>query len=604
MRERETNEIGDAFERAKHGMINARYNNHYRMHNAAKEPPMTWEQAFEVIISSDQLSSLTSAEVFDIKLGARECDALELRNRFLAKFLQWQATQWLRFRDDAVLQASGSVGRVDDVINLPNWIFVWPQLRYESQLRHTAIEHAMTADYRIENAVSDLAFLNGTIEELRSIVDHFVYLGKSKVREAVVRVIESWTGATPWGEVFGSLLSGEGPTTARQDVAEAVKLLRQLTMDHVPRSTRYGLFGMSGATRTAWRGALRDSVNNNPELRDAVTEAVLWLSSDDEDRFAQLTALHINIDDPEAAIGKLMGHPSLRLQLRARSAVELAAGKRDPVEAFLLSPKDIDVPPTSRRLSKTWLNDPTLEQLLVNGFSNAAESLADEVRATASAGEETLVAKLFERLKNGVSEIGRITKSYARETDKREYLHFALDHRFVGKSEEGAEGLGGVASFSSDVTLIMKGCRPDGKAFAERAVFLQAKRMYRGKAEGQGEYYEYDVPQVRDLAEQSTSSFLLSVGPRAGGVTIPVMPARLFLERFDNDVKTKRLDITTVAGNSRNLAEWLVDDVIGLWTGDSRGEAIERARYGRGDTATLVVELDVRFVPLNPDDLS
>lgn len=215
----------------------------------------------------------------------------------------------------------------------------------------------------------------------------------------------------------------------------------------------------------------------------------------------------------------------------------------------------------------------------------------------ASAGEEALVARLFERMRCACIDATKRAAEFAREADRGERLCVTLDHRFVGKKEEGEAGLQEDGSFSTDVTLVIKATRSSGHAFAERATFMQAKRMRRGNVPGGREYYDVDVQQIRDIAEQTTSSFLLAVGPYVRGVAMPVMPARLFLDRFDEGQASKRLDLETVAINSRGIAEWLVDDIIGLWTGDPRDETVMKAREGGGDHATLLVEIEVSLEP-------
>jgi len=602
MTESNANQLDDAFTYAKREIVDARYRRNFEVPSPT-HPGLTWSQALETVITSDRLASLEFNEVCDIKSGAFECPDTVARDLFLQRFGVWQAAQWPRFRESATLQAISRVGRTGAIYgDLKRSVFEWPQLRAEAQVRQEAILHAIKTDYRIDEAVSDLALFDGSVELLRPILDRVIAAGLKEVNEAMTRLITCWVGPTPWGKLFGSLLTEMDAGVNNPDVASVMRLMAELPMDLVTRKTSQGLRRLSGATRTAWRSLLLEAVANDHCLRDAVTEAVLWLASDGEDKFAQLTALHLNLDNAEEAMARLANHPSLRVRMRARAAMELASGNRDPVENMLLTSKETATPWSSRLSARTWLNDPRLEQLLINGFTKATESLADEVRSTASAGEETLVAKLFERLKNSVENIGQMTRAYARETDKREYLHVELDHRFIGKAEEGAEGLNGSSSFSTDVTLIMRGARPNGTVFAERSVFLQAKRMYRGKSVGQGEHYEFNMPQIRDLAMQSSSSFLLAIGPRAGGVTIPVVPARLFLDRFDSELTAKRLDIATVAANSRGLAEWLVDEVIGLWTGDPQSAAVNKAKAAYGDSATLLVRLDVRFIPLGPDE--
>ncbi|TDK31224.1 hypothetical protein E2F50_19930 [Rhizobium deserti] len=559
---------------------------------------MSWPEALETILSGLAVYDLTYEKVRDVKLGARECPDDDVRAEFIDRLEAWQFQHLQKFKGQAREDAIANIGRRgyghDDFDRL---VFVWPHLKDDGEFLDRALQHTlMSSGSDFHECLRDLALLNGSLASLRVVMESASIKGLL-FSPWMVELINAWQGNILWAQLMLALLSEDHRARGTEAIRALADVVLQLPMAGF-KSSGLSLERLSGASRKAWRGHFAELAAKDRELGEAATEALLWFAADSEDRFVQLAVIQA---DP--AIGdkslERSRHPSPRVRLRARSAVEMIEGRPDPVYEMLAAFGPSRPRITSRRESRTWLGNAGVEQILVGAFSQAAETLADEVRSTASAGEETLVAKLFERLKNYSEQATRYGRDFARELDLPEFADVALDHRFVGKKEEGAEGLVEGASFSTDVTLILKASK-NGKTFAERAVFIQAKRMFRG-ANAAGEYYEVDMKQLRDLVKQP-SSFLLFVGPRTGGVTMPVIPARLFEERFDNGSNTKRPPIGTVAANGRNLAEWLVDDVIGLWTGESDSAAVEKARRGGGDTATLLVELSVTLKRVETED--
>src|ERR1700730_12347372 len=122
----------------------------------------------------------------------------------------------------------------------------------------------------------------------------------------------------------------------------------------------------------------------------------------------------------------------------------------------------------------------------------------------------------------------------------------------------------------------MRATRRDEPAFAERACLVQAKRLYRRGTALDLEHYLVDLTQVKDIAAQTTSSFLLLVDPGTE-VVMPIIPARLFLDRYDEGQKTRQIGPEAGARLGRSMASWLVYEVIGLWTGDPCRKVVERA---------------------------
>jgi hypothetical protein len=173
-----------------------------------------------------------------------------------------------------------------------------------------------------------------------------------------------------------------------------------------------------------------------------------------------------------------------------------------------------------------------------------------------------------------------------------EIVQVSLDRRIIGKSEEGATGLADGHSFSADICLIVS-ARRNGKSLAQRATLLQAKRLSLARHR---EFFRVDLAQVKDLAQQSQSSFLILIGPQTGETTIPIIPVCLALDWFDPPIgeRTVRPDVAARLG--RSLADWLLTDVIGMWTGDSSKDLIEKARGSAFGRPTTVLEMTVEIV--------
>jgi hypothetical protein len=565
-----------------------------------EEENFTWAKAADVLAGQFDGQSLDQMAFENLVEGASRCPDEKVQARFGIIFDRWRALHWPRLRH-AVLSAAiaglGHNGYLERAIDM------WPALKSEPELRAQALHYAQRADRRIfPFAVANLALLTGSRADLRMIVHLAEGPSGMEAQVQVTELIKKWSADTVWGKLLLALWTGKdegiSETPLSQPVAVAVRMLREVPLRLSKGNSDVQLGAMSGASRMAWRRRLATAAEDDDELRDAIVEALLWFGIDAEDAFVQRAAIHIAGEHWSSVLRSLFDHPSSRADLRARSALDLLTGAVDPVEnlALVEAHRHMDAP-AFRGTSRTWLGDAQLEGLMAAAFASAATSLADEVRLTASAGEETLVARLFERLRGACLEVTKQAKILARETDRAERLRVKLDHRFVGKKEEGEGGLADDVRFSTDVTLIVKARSGSGHVLGERATLIQAKRMRRGGSPPDYEHYTVDLGQVRDIAKQTTSSFLLAVGPQSRGVVMPVIPARLFLDRFDEGQATKRLDVITMAVNGRSLADWLVDDVIGLWTGDPRERVIAKAREGGGDQATLLVEIEVALEP-------
>jgi hypothetical protein len=283
--------------------------------------------------------------------------------------------------------------------------------------------------------------------------------------------------------------------------------------------------------------------------------------------------------------------------------LDLANGVPDAVELLQSAKRERQVETRlvadGLRPACTWIADARIERLIENALDEAARTFGETVRRTRASGEETHVSILFERLATAFARINDRLALYAAETEANERLEIRLEHRIVGKSEEGGAGVD-TARFSADVCLLFEG-REAGRRFARRASLLQAKRIFVRQAALDVDYYPVDVSQLEDLASQTMAGFLLLVGPACEGVAMPVIPARLFLDMVERGESSGQIAPATASRLGKGIEAWLVEDVIGLWTGDWDEALVAKGKRGEGREPFLLVEITADRVRKGPD---
>jgi len=168
----------------------------------------------------------------------------------------------------------------------------------------------------------------------------------------------------------------------------------------------------------------------------------------------------------------------------------------------------------------------------------------------------------------------------------------------VGKSALAARI--GAWWLSADVCLIFE-ARESGNRFAHRASLLQAKRLYRRRGPLDVDYYPVDTSQLEDLAGQTMASFLLLIGPECDGISVPVIPAHLFLDLVERGQPSTQIAPAEASRLGKGIGTWLVEDVNGLWTGDWAAAIVDRAEGGKDREPFLLVEVVVERIRKGPD---
>lgn len=485
----------------------------------------------------------------------------------------------------------------------------WHSLKDDPVLLKLLLNAMRKHDFDFNSAIHRLHMMQGDEYAARSVFT-LIKQCDSRFREwgELAQLMAHWAGGTPWGnlqfllwrqpvaeESVGSI---EITTTER----EVCILLHQFGIPFVGKAS-FHLANLSAEANASWRRRLKAAVAREPELRLPTAETLLWLAPSELDRPALFAVL--DLYDGESTLDNLrslLNHPDPLVQLRAGSVLDIIAGEPDTMDLLLssrgASSRGIVEPPAAAP-ARTWIADARIEQLIERTLNTEASRVGATIGDSLDMGEESLLMHLLDRLTTAFDKIDSQLLALAAETHTNERLSLRLVHRVVGKHEEGGPGVE-ADKFSADVCFVFE-ARDAGKRFARRASLVQAKRLFRQPSGKRREYYPIKASQLADLTQQTLASFLLLLGPVRDEVQIPVIPAGLALDLIEREQLKSQLSPSHAALLGKRIGSWLLEDVIGLWTGDWNPAIIQRSEGGPGTKPFIMVEIIAERQRKGPD---
>lgn len=453
-------------------------------------------------------------------------------------------------------------------------------------------------------------------------------------------------GWTPWTKIFGLLLvfpeladvgaQVRGPEQRGWEAKEVTQardfLGRHLAREHSLRllSARLlelveelggygeGILSRPADTRGAYVAALEEACAEDPELRRAVIEALLWLPPSRAADLAQFAAVRLVRSSDAAFLDELRAHPDLLVSY-GTSAVRTAAlgSVGDAPIALPLPPGSFAasltmlraIPKEEDEAPRTWLGDRMAERLIERTVANVEAQFAEEYRHYGDDGEERLLAILFDRLATQFAALDQALLAAARAAGAPRRSSVELHYRSVDKPEEGKRGVRDAERFSTDLCLIVSPSL-DGRPLPRRATIIQAKRLYRDKRRRKSALpvwqrsFHLKPSQVAALIAQTQSSFFLFQGPPLGGRGVPIIPAQLVSDLSAHQGGAgAELAREMVAIASQPLAEWLTYEALALRTGDPLDELVKKAEGLDGGLARRLLALPTLDIRVAVSDM-
>lgn len=567
-----------------------------------EKPKLNWDAAAAAIISVEDLP--LDAETFlrllnktDNFNGKRIFDVL----------LRWGNSNWSMVK--SAIHEKARTSFANEYFHAPDYdqfceiVRRWPRLQDDSEF--------------LEKLLSLMArnptFHDGAIQRLQELQHDQVAAGRVlaiimesstflKTPSSFAALAKKWAGDTTWGQL-NILLWTKVFSNSRLEVARNIESVASLLEEFgiLSSPNNYKLSQLSPESRASWRRDLKAAVGDDENLRSATAEALLGLGAPHDDRAVLFAIMELYRDGLEEKLLPFLSHSNRLVRRRVQAVIDLFRLEPDVMELFqarstLARQKPLMI---GRQIPRTWIGDPRIEQIIETALEEAAQLSGEQILSNLDCGEETHLMLLLGELKAAFGSITNLLASFAAEASAPDHLSFELDldYRVVGKHEEGGVGVG-TESFSTDLCLLIE-ARDAGKLFARRASLIQAKRLY---SPDKNPYYPVKLDQLKDLSGQTLASFLVLLGPARAGVKIPVIPARLVLDLIERGEPATSITSERASELGKGIGTWLVEDAIGLWTGDWSQDIVERAEGRTNRRPLKLVRLVVDRIPRGPED--
>lgn len=542
-------------------------------------PDVNWDMVSAVISEANDLA--LDAATFSKLLKKIRVYA---GHRFFSILDQWGDENWLVARSVLVEHARTYFAAEYGEEFIP-FIKKWPRLKSDPEL----------LDLLIGTMRYNLRFLGRYVPRLGALqLDQAaaqrvlaVVMDAStcfEKRDEFAALIQQWAGHSTWGQLqvllWSQKLASDSPTLVAKNVEHVAALLKEFGI--LASSNNYRLSDLSAESRAAWRRELKVAVGRDQELRYATAESLLGLGSSSDDRAILFAVSELYNDDLGDELTSFLSHPNALVSRRIRAVIDMFNLEPDAMtllQARRLTRSNIPSPVFTLRKPRTWIGDAYIEQLIESTLDKAALVAGQNILRTLDSGEEAHVMLLLGELKTAFQTTSNLLLDLAVESDAQSRLSFGLDldYRVIGKQEEGGAGIN-TETFATDVCLLIE-VRDAGNTFARRTSLLQAKRLYSPDVRP---YYPIKRKQLEDLSTQTFASFLVLLGPECEGMTIPIIPARLMLDLIASGESSTQIAPQKASVLGKGIGTWLLEDFIGLWTGDWAESVVERGN-GNGE---------------------
>ncbi|MCY1022247.1 hypothetical protein OV427_41275 [Pyxidicoccus sp. MSG2] len=361
----------------------------------------------------------------------------------------------------------------------------------------------------------------------------------------------------------------------------------------------------------AWRQEVSARMGRKPVLRKAAIEFFLWCAPDAASSEAELTVLAlVRTATDQRLVRKLKEHPSARVRFRVRTLQAWLQGSGKGGAAPSVEPSGVAGPTTLtealRHLhvtravplgGRTWLRDRDLEELLFGAVARVEAEFAARYPERFREDTADLVADLLEGLRGTLERVkADLSAMLAQGQPAPMELGFTVRRMRTAPDEEvvapelevvGAR-VAREATPSSvprppgvEVAFILK-VNVDGFIRTERVAFVQVVKL---EQRGEGQWlpaFRLGREHLDALLLRTDAAFCLFLTPPFPRAECWVVPARLARGLTESHRSLSGVPRDGVQRAARSLSQWLVGELLGLWSGDERPEVLAWARAEQG----------------------
>ncbi|MEW6367744.1 MAG: hypothetical protein AB1714_24195 [Acidobacteriota bacterium] len=246
-----------------------------------------------------------------------------------------------------------------------------------------------------------------------------------------------------------------------------------------------------------------------------------------------------------------------------------------------------------RDRSQTWLGDIGVESLWRGAVDVACKEFGHTFNHWGGHYEHEPVFHLAATMVRHLEDTNKTIKEWL--SDRRTPpISISLSvRRFQVRQKGGAAGEGGPSGTRADLGLIFD-CEVPGLAQAAHVTLIQAKSLWKKNwSQGWEGSVPIDTTQLDALLKVSEHSHYMFMFNTELAPAPLIVPAR-FVQDVLAAQSTSTVPVPVLIRAAKDLPSFLVHDVVGLWTGDSDRQLVEKARAGTDDGVGPWVAIEIR----------
>jgi hypothetical protein len=566
-----------------------------------EQVPINWVAAEEVLSGELATLDISDAEYsnFYKALVAIGYSGNALR----AQIVKYGCARWNELSETIRSLVVGYIPDRDtgaSYVHLGGVIRDFPELANDDEIFNSFIHSIEFQRANLETSLSQIRVLSGDEKRVARVLRAIGAAGHRSVHHQFSLLCAEWAGESAYGKLQYALWYDPAKRDRHEtmvnmhippQVEKLASLLVEFGLGAKAGKNHYNISNLPSAAKTSWRDELATVVGENSELAAAVLETFFVMGPAGQDHELLSATIKLAERLPKDGLAAHISPETTLANRRARACMSMMEGSSDVLDLMIHAYQSSFENGVNAKapVPKTWLGDARVEQLFECSVNEMARIVGDEIFDNLDAGEESHLSELFKELKFCLEKLSSQLAFAANELDAHERFDFSLSQRIIGKPEEGGAGIDH-PRFSTDVCLIFK-AMDDGVCLSQRATLIQAKRLQ--MINGRPFVYSIKRDQLDDIATQTLASFLLLLGPAHGSSRLPVIPAGLMVDLMKQN-SSMSLSPSNAAGLGRSFGTWLLEDVIGLWTGDRTGKLVEKALGRENGRPRLIFELVVQ----------
>lgn len=272
---------------------------------------------------------------------------------------------------------------------------------------------------------------------------------------------------------------------------------------------------------------------------------------------------------------RLLSHTSKKIPIKGFMDLQYKGGLLEAVEGLY----DFSQSKLKGEKGQTWIGDAAVESLAFGAIGKANNEFNEYFDSQFGHDEHEHVAILIEALHKNFNRLSQVVTDWIKQKYTVPAVFRTSIKRFPKRAHDGFPQEGGEKGYQADLAVILD-CDIPELMLTERVTFFQAKKISQiFKSQRWEDSIAIDQVQLeRALGISEHFYYLFFLHSEIGKSPI-VLPAKT-VKDICNARSIKKIPLPLLLRSSREFPAFLLNDLIGLWIGDTSQDIISEIKKG------------------------